>query len=105
MNEGAKFASATTATPMPLDEYTDEKKNTISPPKLAGDGNTRSLPGYHIRLGIDTTFVSGTGETALPIIRYAEGRTDARAASHVPQIPQQLHAATRAAHIAGALFF
>lgn len=73
MNEGAKFASATTATPMHLEEYTDEEKNTISPPKLAGDGNTRSLTGYHIRLGIDTTFVSGNGETALPIIRYAEG--------------------------------
>ena len=73
MNEGAKFASATTATPMHLEEYTDEKKNTISPPKLAGDGNTRSLTGYHIRLGIDSTFVSGNGETALPIIRYAEG--------------------------------
>ena len=73
MNEGAKFASATTATPMHLEEYTDEKKNTISPPKLSGDGNTRSLTGYHIRLGIDTTFVSGNGETALPIIRYAEG--------------------------------
>ena len=73
MNEGAKFGSATTATPMHLEEYTDEKKNTISPPKLAGDGNTRSLTGYHIRLGIDTTFVSGNGETALPIIRYAEG--------------------------------
>lgn len=73
MNEGAKFASATTAPPMHLEEYTDEKKNTISPPKLAGDGNTRSLTGYHIRLGIDTTFVSGNGETALPIIRYAEG--------------------------------
>lgn len=73
MNEGAKFASATTAIPMHLEEYTDEKKNTISPPKLAGDGNTRSLTGYHIRLGIDTTFVSGNGETALPIIRYAEG--------------------------------
>ena len=73
MNEGAKFASATTATPMHLEEYTDEKKNTISPPKLAGDGNTRSLTGYHIRLGIDATFVSGNGETALPIIRYAEG--------------------------------
>ena len=73
MNEGAKFASTTTATPMHLEEYTDEKKNTISPPKLAGDGNTRSLTGYHIRLGIDTTFVSRNGETALPIIRYAEG--------------------------------
>lgn len=73
MNEGAKYASATTATKMHLEEYTDAKKNIISPPKLAGDGNTRSLTGYHIRLGIDTTFVSGNGETALPIIRYAEG--------------------------------
>ena len=73
MNEGAKYASATTATKMHLEEYTDEKKNIISPPKLAGDGNTRPLTGYHIRLGIDTTFVSGNGETALPIIRYAEG--------------------------------
>lgn len=72
MNEGAKFASATTATPMHLEEYSDENKNRISPPKLAGDGNSRSLTGYHIRLGIDTTFVSGNGETALPVIRYAE---------------------------------
>ena len=73
MNEGAKFASAITVTPLHLEEYKDEKKNTSIPPKLAGDGNTRSLTGYHIRLGIDTTFVSGNGETALPIIRYAEG--------------------------------
>ena len=62
-----------TATPMHLEEYSEEKKNKISPPKLAGDGNARSLTGYHIRLGIDTTFVSGNGETALPVIRYAEG--------------------------------
>lgn len=72
MNEGSKFASATTSIPMHLEEYNDDKKNLISPPKLAGDGNTRSLTGYHIKLGIDTTFVSGSGETALPIIRYAE---------------------------------
>ena len=73
MNDGAKFASSITATPMHLEEYSEEKKNKISPPKLAGDGNARSLTGYHIRLGIDTTFVSGNGETALPVIRYAEG--------------------------------
>lgn len=72
MNEGSKFASATTSIPMHLEEYNGDKKNLISPPKLAGDGNTRSLTGYHIKLGIDTTFVSGSGETALPIIRYAE---------------------------------
>ena len=73
MNEGAKFASATTATPMHLEEYTDEKKNTISPPKLAGDGNTRSFDGLSPSVWeLDTTFVSGNGETALPIIRYAE---------------------------------
>ena len=72
MNDGAKFASGTTSTPMHLEAYTEEKKNIISPPRLAGDGNSRSLTGYHIRLGIDTTFVSGNSETALPIIRYAE---------------------------------
>lgn len=72
MNEGAKFASATTARPMHLEAYTETTKDKISAPKLAGDGNSRSLTGYHTRLGIDTTFVNGNGETALPVIRYAE---------------------------------
>lgn len=72
MNEGAKFASAVTSTPMHLEAYTEEKKDKISAPRLSGDGNTRSLTGYHIRLGIDTTYVDENGETALPVIRYAE---------------------------------
>lgn len=76
MNEGAKWASATDVTPMHLEVYSKEKEKSIMPPKLAGDGNARSLTGYHIRLGIDTTYVQatsgGNSETALPIIRYAE---------------------------------
>ena len=72
MNEGAKYASASTASPMHLENYTEERKEFINAPKLASDGNSRSLTGYHIRLGIDTTYVNDNGETALPIIRYAE---------------------------------
>lgn len=72
MNEGAKFASATTARQMHLEEWTEESEKKISAPKLASDGNARSLTGYHIRLGIDTTYVDGNCETALPVIRYAE---------------------------------
>ena len=74
MHQGAKWASVANnnTKPMNLEVYSDETKDRISAPKLAGEGNTRSLTGYHIRLGIDTTYVSGNGETALPIIRYAE---------------------------------
>lgn len=72
MHDGCKWASSSDIKPMHIIEYSEEQKENISAPKLAGEGNTRSLTGYHIRLGIDTTFVSGNGETALPIIRYAE---------------------------------
>lgn len=72
MHDGAKWASATDTRPMNLEPYTEESKDRVSAPRLAGDGNTRSLTGYHIRLGIDTTFVSGNGETALPLMRFAE---------------------------------
>lgn len=72
MHEGSKWASATSAKPMHLAIYSEADK-TISTPRLTADGNSRSLTGYHIRLGIDTTYVEGYGETALPIIRYAEG--------------------------------
>lgn len=73
MNEGAKWASTSDNTrPMHLEEYSKENEKKISAPKLAADGASRSLTGYHIRLGIDTTYVTGNCETALPIIRYAE---------------------------------
>lgn len=72
MNEGAKYASATTARPMHLEVWSESRDKTISAPKLEADGSARSLTGYHIRLGIDTTYVNGNCETALPVIRYAE---------------------------------
>lgn len=85
MNEGAKFASASTSNPMHLAAY-DKEDKTISAPRLSGDGNTRSLTGYHIRLGIDTTYVNENGETALPLIRYAEALLDyAEAAAELGQ--------------------
>ena len=74
MNSGAKFRStAKGSKPMLVKEYVEEEDDIINPPFLAGDGQSRSITGYHIRLGIDTTYVEGNGETALPIIRYAEG--------------------------------
>lgn len=73
MNGGKKFrSSAKGAKPMLVQEYSEADKDKINPPFLAGDGQARNLTGYHIRLGIDTTYVEGNGETALPIIRYAE---------------------------------
>lgn len=72
MHQGCKWASASDTRPMNILAYSEASKDQISAPKLAAEGNARSLTGYHIRLGIDTTYVSGNGETALPIIRYAE---------------------------------
>lgn len=72
MHNGCKWASASNIKPMNILEYSEADKDNISAPKLAGEGNTRSLTGYHIRLGVDTTFVNGNGETACPIIRYSE---------------------------------
>lgn len=71
MHTGAKFRSGEKgAKPMKVAEY--DEGNDVNPPFLAGDGQSRNITGYHIRLGIDETFVEGNGETALPIIRYAE---------------------------------
>lgn len=74
MHSGAKFRSEEKgAKPMWVEAYTEENKDKVNPPYLAGDGQSRNITGYHIRLGIDETYVEGNGETALPIIRYAEG--------------------------------
>lgn len=48
----------------------DAKK--VNPPYLNGDLTQQNLTGYHTRLGIDTTFVSGNSETGYVLIRYAE---------------------------------
>ena len=72
MHDGCKWASASDVRPMNIIPFSEEQKKNVSSPKLASDGNTRSLTGYHIRLGIDTTYVTGNGETAAPIMRFSE---------------------------------
>lgn len=76
MSNGAKFRSVQNKGPKPLlvKEYSDkdEDKDAINPPYLKGAGQGRNVTGYHIRLGIDTTFISGNGETAFVIFRYSE---------------------------------
>lgn len=95
MHEGAKWASATTSRPMHLEVYTEESSKMISTPRLVGDGASRSLTGYHIRMGIDTTYVQGNGETALPLIRYAEALLDyAEAAAELEKFDQTVYAKT-----------
>lgn len=47
-------------------------KRVLSP-GLNSDTKTKNVTGFHIGLGIDTTYVSGQGETAFVIFRYAEG--------------------------------
>lgn len=72
MHTGAKFRSGTMTRPMKVEEYTTEAKDRISPPYLTGAGQSKNVTGYHIRLGVDTTFTSGNSETGLVIMRYAE---------------------------------
>lgn len=77
MHSGAKFRSPEKgAKPMLVEVYTEANKDEVNPPYLAGDGQSRNITGYHIRLGIDESYVEGNGETALPIIRYAEALLD-----------------------------
>ena len=55
------------------DEEVKDKNADIVSPGLNSDGNSKSVTGFHIRLGIDTTFVEGNSETAIILFRYAEG--------------------------------
>ena len=57
---------------MLVEEYSEENKSVVRPPYLTEGGPARNATGYHIRMSIDTTYVSGQGETSLPMIRYAE---------------------------------
>nr|WP_302830497.1 RagB/SusD family nutrient uptake outer membrane protein [uncultured Bacteroides sp.] len=73
MSTGAKFKSTTAPSrPMLVKEYSEEDKNDILPPYLKGDGQQRNVTGFHIRLGIDTTYVSGMSATPHILIRFAE---------------------------------
>lgn len=84
MSNGGKFKSnAVNGKPMNVEpypilvgeEYSKEDSaiiKRISPPFLKGTGNGKNITGYHIRLGIDTTWVTGKSETAHVLIRYSE---------------------------------
>lgn len=49
----------------------EDDKNIVSP-ALHGTGGSKNVTGYHIRLGIDSTYVEGNSETGLIYFRYAE---------------------------------
>lgn len=73
MSSGTKFKSTQPAgKPLLVKEYTEAEKDLINPPFLKGSGNSKNVTGFHIRLGIDTTYVTGNAETALVMFRYAE---------------------------------
>lgn len=78
MSTGYKFQSTSTAGhyPMKVMDYENastEERATINPPYLTGNGSGQNVTGYHIRMGVDTTYVSGgTCETGLILMRYAE---------------------------------
>lgn len=74
MHSGCKYKSLTVkgAKEMWVEAYTEELKDKINTPHIVSDGNQSNTTGYHIRMGIDTTYVDGAGETATPMIRYAE---------------------------------
>lgn len=78
MHGGCKFKSNNSMTVRAYDatgteEEQKEKNKGISPPRLNNDGKYKNVTGFHTRLGIDTTYVSGNGETAHAMFRYAEG--------------------------------
>ena len=75
MHSDCKFKSTSPESKskaMLVEEYSEENKKVVRPPYLTESGPARNATGYHIRMSIDTTYVNGQRETALPIIRYAE---------------------------------
>lgn len=72
MSSGFKFkSSASGSRPMNVKDAATGDNDIVSP-FLVGDGNAKNITGYHIRLGVDTTYVSGDSETGLVIMRYAD---------------------------------
>jgi hypothetical protein len=72
MSTGYKFKStAKGSRPMNVQDASTGAENIVSP-FLVSDGNAKNVTGYHIRLGVDTTYVSGDCETGLVIMRYAD---------------------------------
>ena len=74
MHTGSKFGSGKVAgaRPMLVAEFTDLNKKTLNPPRVVEAGNQRNTTGYHICMAIDTTFLGGQSETAIPQLRFAE---------------------------------
>ena len=78
MHTGCKFKSNSLMNVRAYDETgteeeQKEKNKDISSPRLNGDGIYKNVTGFHTRLGIDTTYVTGNCETAHVMFRYAEG--------------------------------
>ncbi|WP_455971273.1 RagB/SusD family nutrient uptake outer membrane protein [Bacteroides congonensis] len=83
MHTGSKFRSSigSAAKPINVKEYDatgteeemKEKNADIVRPSLNGDGKYRNVTGFHINLGIDTTYIEGNNETGIILFRYAEG--------------------------------
>jgi len=73
MHSHAKFRSPVSgAKPLLVLPYSEADRDAINPPYLKGAGQNKNITGFHIRLGVDEGFVSGNGETAQGLIRYAE---------------------------------
>lgn len=84
MHSGCKYRSSlasSSSKPMNVRAYDEtgseeevkEKNADIVSPNLNGDGNSKSVTGFHIRLGIDTTYVADNSQTGIILFRYAEG--------------------------------
>lgn len=84
MHTGSKYRSTVgskSSKPMNVRAYDNtgteteikEKNADIVSPGLNSDGASKNVTGFHIALGIDTTYVDGDSETALILFRYAEG--------------------------------
>lgn len=85
MHAGSKFRSSAGSSankpmnvraydPTGADEEEIKKKNEdIRRPSLTSANQYKNVTGFHINLGIDTTYVSGNCETGIILFRYAEG--------------------------------
>lgn len=72
MHSGALFKSTVKGSrPLKVEVLTPTSQG-VNPPFLAGDGSARNVTGYHIRLGVDPTYVEGESASALILFRYAE---------------------------------
>ena len=68
MSSGYKFKSTITGSrPLNVQDVASDAKG-INPPFLTSDGNAKNVTGYHIRLGVDTTYVQGDSEVGLVIM-------------------------------------